>query len=152
MQSETRDKISSTFLEVVEQLTFMFGMPIPREELPPLEGDAYRTAMTFQGDVSGQLSMVVPVDMTAEIAGNILGLDPEDVHPGVMLTDALKEVLNVVCGHVIMALAGHGANFKLETPSLDKVEAEEWRELLVNDHHCGFLLEESPVLLGLRLD
>ena len=152
MQTDTQDKLSKTFLDVVEQLTFMFGEPLPKSELDVDGVPFILAAMKFEGDVQGELSVAVPEEITAEITANILGLDAEDIDPEEMKKDALAEMLNVVCGHVIMALAGTDANFKLFAPTTHKVGHEEFNKIMLAEDFIGFTLDEEPVFLGLELE
>lgn len=152
MQNNTQELVSSTFLTVVEQLTFMFGEPTDKAELD-LDGCALTQAsMSFEGDLVGSLAVAVPNEIMADIAANILGLEPEEIEPTTMMPDALAEMLNVVCGHVIMALAGNDANFKLHAPHLEEIDAGRLPELIANEAYIGFQLDDSPVLLGLNLE
>lgn len=149
MSEFPQETINATFLDVVEQLTFMFGEPEDKTELE-LDGETFTQAtMEFDGDVVGTLSVTVPTGITAEIAANILGLDAADLTDQAMLDDALAEMLNVVCGHVIMAIAGKGANFVLHTPKVVPVDDAHLVAMLADPSYVAFNLDESPVLLGL---
>ena len=66
--------------------------------------------------------------------------------------DALAEMLNVVCGHVIMALAGRDANFKLDAPRTGSVQEDEFNRIMLSEDFIGFMLDDSPVFLGLSLE
>jgi chemotaxis protein CheY-P-specific phosphatase CheC len=96
--------------------------------------------------------VAVPEEITADIAANILGLEPEDIESEEMRHDALAEMLNVACGHVIMALAGTDANFKLDAPTTGKVDEDSFNMMMVDENFIGFLLDDSPVFLGLTLE
>ena len=72
--------------------------------------------MSFTGDVEGSLAVIVPQELQPEIAANILGLDAELMQQPEVFDDALREMLNVVCGHVIRAIAGPSCSFDLVTP------------------------------------
>ena len=152
MQNEVQDQVCSTFMEVVEKLTFMFGEVVPKEEVHSPGTKFTLASMSFNGDVKGLLSVAVPTDMTAEIAANILGLEPEDIESEEMMNDALAEMLNVVCGHVIMALVGTGANFKLDSPLTCPVDEMTYNAMLDSDEFVGLMLDDSPVFLGLKLE
>jgi len=152
MQSSSQEILSTTFLEIVEQLTFMFGEPTPKAEMEDLDKEFTLAKMSFTGDLTGVLSVAVPTEITAEITANILGLDPEDIEPETMMVDALAEMLNVVCGHVIMALVGTDANFRLDAPETGVVDDALRTEMLASDDYTGFVLDESPVFLGLTLE
>jgi chemotaxis protein CheY-P-specific phosphatase CheC len=146
------DRVQATFLEVVEKLTFMFGEAVTAAELPATAGEYSEAWLTFTGAVNGRLAVIVPSELTPEIAGNILGLDPSDVHPGEMMADALRELLNVISGHVVMALATNLADFKLSAPEHRQLTADQWAALCQDPDTAPFLLDESPVLLNLKLE
>ena len=148
----SQETVNSTFLEVVEQLTFMFGEPEDKNELDTENVEFTLAKMSFVGDLPGILSVAVPTSITAEIAANILGLEPEDLSDKAMLEDALGEMLNVVCGHVIMALVGTEANFKLNSPKVSIVDETQLVEMLADPAFVGFDLDDSPVLLGLKTE
>lgn len=152
MNSDKRDTLCTTFLEVVEHLTFMFGEIVAKQEMPLGGRDFTLARMSFAGDLAGRLAVAVPADIKGEIAANILGLDPDDLQCRSMMDDALAEMLNVVCGHVIMALAGAGANFKLVAPETLELEAENVASMVASDDFVGFMLDENPVFLGLSLE
>ncbi len=152
MQTSTQEQLNRTFLEVVEQLTFMFGEPEGKDQLEVDGIDFMTAAMSFQGDLNGELTIAVPDNITGEIAANILGLEPEDVQSEEMRCDALAEMLNVVCGHVIMAMAGTDANFKLNAPVTGQVERDKLELMIASDDYIGLLLDDNPVFLGLVLE
>jgi CheY-specific phosphatase CheX len=146
------EQVQSTFLAVVEKLTFMFGEVVSSADLPATEGEYSEAWLTFAGTVNGRLAVIVPSELTPEIAGNILGLDPAEVQPGEMMEDALRELLNVISGHVVMALATNLADFKLSPPKCRQLTEEQWVALCEDPDTTPFLLDESPVLLNLRLE
>lgn len=152
MQSSTQTKLSGTFLEVVEQLTFMFGEEVPKSELEVDGMDFMLASMDFSGDMNGTLSVAVPDEVTMEIAANVLGLEPEDVQAEDMRRDALAEMLNVVCGHVIMAMVGTDANFKLDSPVTGSIDTDKVNSLMLDEQVIGLTLDDSPVFLGLSLE
>lgn len=143
------DIVSSTFLSVVEQLTFMFGEPIEKSEMKVVGMPFTLARISFVGDLEGTVSAVVPTEILVEIAANILGLEPEDVSAESMAPDAFGEMLNVICGHVIMDLAGPDANFKLGSPKIESVDAAFLGGLQDDPDFQGFLLDDHPVFLGL---
>ena len=152
MSEIRQETVNATFLDVVEQLTFMFGEPVDKLQLDTEMVEFTLARMSFTGDLDGALSVAVPTEITAEIAANIIGLDAADLTDRALLDDALGEMLNVVCGHVIMALIGTGANFKLGSPEVRPVEESLLVEMLSNPAYVGFNLDDSPVLLGLTTE
>ncbi len=152
MQNNVQEQLCATFSEVVEQLTFMFGEVVSKDEAHAPGTLFTQASMTFAGDLKGRLSVAVPSDTTAEIAANILGIEPEDIESESMMNDALAEMLNVVCGHVIMAMVGKDANFKLAAPHTDFVSEEQYAEMMASEDYATLMLDENPVFLGLKLE
>jgi len=151
MADARQTAVESTFLEVVEKLTFMFGEQAAREEIDP-EGEPWVEArMHFTGGQSGSLAVIVPRSLQPEIAANILGLDADGLNTQAVLDDALREMLNVVCGHVLMAICGEAADFQLEAPTNVELAAEQLSTFLADDNTSAYLLDDEPVLLHLEL-
>ncbi len=150
--ADTRtNAVESTFLEVVEKLTFMFGEQTDKDAIDP-EGEPWVEArMHFTGGQAGSLAVIVPQSLQPEIAANILGLDAEGLDTRAVLDDALREMLNVVCGHVLMALCGEAADFQLEAPTNEELDGDQMSALLAEDSTSAYLLDDEPVLLHLEL-
>lgn len=149
MREQVLATVSATFLEVVEQLTFMFGEPTSKSALLDANGDYVLAQISFTGDIAGTLSLAVPCACVPEIAANILGLEPEEVEADAMAPDSLGEMLNVICGHVIMAIAGKGADFRLGSPRVVAATPAFLAARVDDPDWLGFMLEENTVLLGL---
>jgi CheY-specific phosphatase CheX len=143
--------LETTFISVVEKLTFMFGEQVDVSEVEAGDEVWMQARMEFSGDLPGALSVIVPEALQPEIAANILGLDAEGLDTREVLDDALREVLNVVCGHVIMALAGNDANFELDTPRNTELDGEQLAAVLAHEGTTAYLLDDEPVLLNLEL-
>ena len=105
MSNDLKEMIGSIFLETVETLTFMFGDPVDKNEIPHLNVEWLRTEINFTGVRNGNLSLTVPKDVCGEIAANIMGMDEDEITESVG-RDALKELLNVVSGHIVPSIQG----------------------------------------------
>jgi len=152
MTEYTQKTVNTAFLDVVERLTFMFGDTEDKNQLDTEMVAFTLASIGFEGDLTGKLSVAVPTRVTADIAANILGLEPADLSDRSLLEDALGEMLNVVCGHVVMALVGPGADFKLGSPAVSRIDETKLVEMLASPDFVGFNLDDSPVLLGLTTE
>ena len=148
---QVQAKIESTFIKVVEQLTFMFGEETDCSEIEITPEPWVEARIDFTGDIAGTLAIIVPESLQPEIAANILGLDTEGFDTKEVLDDALGEMLNVVCGHVIMALAGDGANFDLAPPNITELDRDTLDGFLADTNTTAYLLDDEPLLLRLEL-
>jgi len=151
MSDQKQPTLEQTFISVVEKLTFMFGEQIEPDEIEAGPEPWVQSSIGLTGDVTGSLAVIVPTSLQPEIAANILGLDAEGLDTKEVLDDALGEVLNVVCGHVIMALAGQGANFQITPPVISVLSLDDRDAALADTDTTAYLLDEEPVLLNLKL-
>lgn len=147
MEMNPDEIISRIVYDVFEKLAFMFGEVADRDELPEPAALNMRASMTFAGDMTGSISLIVPENVCPEIAANVLGKDPDDDIVVAQSADALKEVLNVLCGNILTAVAGEAPVFDLSVPEVDAVDAAGWKVLLDDKSIHVFLVDDSPVLL-----
>jgi chemotaxis protein CheY-P-specific phosphatase CheC len=152
MAGNRKEILVEVFCNVLENLAFMFAEAIEDEEVRQTP-EAYLVArMRFAGPMRGALRLAAPAPMCTEIAANVLGLDPEDAMVATGSEDALKELLNVTCGHVLTALAGEEPVFDLSVPDVSALPERGWSELAQSDDTVAFLIDDYVVLLQLSID
>ena len=139
--------VAEVFCEVMEKLAFMFGEPAGKEKSVPTEQAYIQTRMTYTGETSGMLALTVPASLCPQIAANVLGIDPDDERAAAASLDALKEVLNVTCGHVLTAMAGETPVFDLSVPRTSTLDLNQWTDLLARPDTVALSVEDSVVLL-----
>ncbi len=148
--SEDQVLLAKVFARVAEDLAFMFTES-PDEELDEPAGNAFAKAhMSFHGPFSGTLSVAVPESMCAQIASNVLGLDPGDELFIQQPYDALKELLNVTCGNLLTAMAGEEPVFDLQPPEVTVLDRAGWDAFKDSPGTVPFIVEDEPVLLSLQ--
>ncbi|MBI5095373.1 MAG: chemotaxis protein CheX [Candidatus Hydrogenedentes bacterium] len=152
MTNEHTEILNDVFCDVTEKLAFMFGEPSEKDELPPVDTECIEARMTFAGPMTGSLTMAVPVEMCPIIAANVLGMEPDDESVQARATDALTELLNVICGNILTAIAGEQPVFDLTVPTAHALSAEDWAKLLEDPDTLAFVLEDLPALLQLKLE
>ena len=131
---------------VFEQMAFMFADPA---DPMPIDGRALRVQMRFSGTRNGQLLMAVPETMACELAANLLGTDPGSPEALGQATDALGEMLNVLCGHVVTLLAGPDATTELTAPTIVNGTPEDWTAWCADPVTVSMSMDGHPVLLHL---
>jgi two-component system chemotaxis response regulator CheY len=151
-QSDTTDHsvvLGEVFRDVLERFAFMFGETAAVDDLGRAGDVSLAAKIAFNGELAGNLTLVVPADLCPEIAANVLGIDAGDELIGCGSHDALREMANITCGCVLTALAGDTPVFDLSVPVVSSCPSEEWDALLDARGTAGFLVEERPVLLNL---
>lgn len=141
-------ELGTVFLEVVEQLAFMFGDPVDADAVADADGRWVSASLDYRAERSGTLALTVPAETSREIAANILGLDPEDIANDAVAEDALKEMLNVVAGHVVPVLQGEGSDFDLSVPCVASLDAAACLALARREGSACYDLDGTPVVLS----
>ena len=134
--------------EVLEQLAFMFGEDAEEDStLDAPAGGCVLTAMGFSGPAKGRFALAVPEDLCPEIAANVLGVDEDDELVAQNAHDALKELLNVMCGRLLTSLAGDEPVFELTVPEVRAINESTWQNLRDTPGTLALIIDESPILL-----
>jgi CheY-specific phosphatase CheX len=150
MKAERLDQVRDVFRDVLETMAFMFAEPAERDELPLNRSDMRAVRMSFNGvEGGGTLLLAVPNEFQLELAANMLGIESDDPAAAAKGDDALKELLNVVCGRILTTLYGDRPVFDLSVPAIFALAEEGWNGLHADAEAVGFLADERPVLLKL---
>ena len=147
--------VRAAFLEVLsgvlERFAFMF---VESADECGAEGDvkgAYLYAViTFTGRTQGAISLAAPDDLCREMAANVLGMDPSETVETAG-EDALKELVNIICGELTVALYGNEDVFNLTVPNLYRVDRSKWRELGADSDSVKLSLEGKPLVANLMI-
>jgi hypothetical protein len=138
--------------DILARMAFLAGAPVERADLPPVEGPVL-VRMGFEGARRGDLALALPSALCTRVAANLLGLEDDDPGAEAVGLEAARELLNVTCGHVLVALLGDQLTFELSMPAAGPLHAGGWEELLRADGCVGLLVEdEHPVLLRVAME
>ncbi len=137
------DKPNEILLDVVQRTfeSLAFMMPAMEEEAACGAGENMAAQATgwkacatknspfatvtvaFEGPLKGELALRVSQKLLAPLATNMLGLEMDDAPPSAsQQIDALKELLNVICGNLLPEIAGKQAVCNLQTPQVKSLE------------------------------
>ena len=152
MEKELRKILDATLCEVLEKQAFVFAEEVAVDDIPEQAGVMLHAWISFSGPFSGTLRFYAPESMCCEIAANFLGVEPDE--PGITekAPDAMKEMLNVICGNFLTAAAGDGPVFDLTVPQANPVTQEEWKRVLSDPAVMSYLAEDHVVLCRLELE
>jgi len=150
-------KIKETLNEVVcnvlEQTAFMFPEPADlKDGISFDEYDFNLAKVSFGGDRTGDVYLIVPTEFCSELAANMLGEDIEESDSGGKQNDALKEILNIIAGQLLTSLFGEKKIFSLSTPEVSELSKEEFFSLIEkNDYACS-ISDDYPVITFCTLE
>lgn len=146
MQADLKSVLGGVLENVLEQYAFMFCEPSEPEHMPEPDGSLLQVTMTFSGASRGALCVAVPQALAAELATNALGIDEEEQPEGAA-DDALRELLNIICGQTLTAVAGEEPVFDLSIPAVAPCDHETWKALATGEKTIPFVIEGYPFLL-----
>lgn len=146
----TPEMVRGVFAKVLEKQVFLFAEDLEISEIPE-GGDWVEANMAFHGPFGGNLSLALPREAELEIAANFLGKEADDPEVAKCAEDSLKEILNVVCGHMLTALAGEDPVFDLSIPKVRDLSDADWSALAALPDVLGFDVEGRPAMLRFQL-
>ena len=150
MKTDVEQLLSEVFYCVLEKYAFMFGELSAKDQLFISDTEFTEVVIDFSGPRNGKISISVPTRVCPQIAVNVLGHSPEEdiENWGV---DALKELLNVTCGSVLLAFYGEDLILDISPPISRPLSLQDWNALLNDPNTLAYLVDDSPMLLQFTL-
>jgi chemotaxis protein CheY-P-specific phosphatase CheC len=131
---------------VFEEFAFLFPVAVPKKELGEPPARSIEAKITFSGPHTGSLCMVLPRSVCTEVAANVLGTDPDDHMAQDRQQDAVRELLNIVCGQFLTQLYDDRMIFDLAPPSSRDLDALGWNAHATDPRTLAFSMIEGPLL------
>jgi CheY-specific phosphatase CheX len=116
-----------TAQETLESLAFLFSFSGEEHE-DLIDDSQFFAYLIFSGPFSGQLLLSISENILNELVQNMLGIESDEEISIEKMNDGLKELLNVVCGNLLPALAGRQEIFHINVPTI--ISQEEYKELI----------------------
>lgn len=148
-----RPSIDSALDEVVGAVleTFAFVFPEVSDEIvtdTAEKTDLLRADISFQGAVTGSLSIVAPLSVCSDMAANVMGVDIDDEDIPQRAADTLAEIANITAGHLCTRLERHAPTHLLP-PVVSRAS-----EMLGSSELCTtrcYLIDEEPVTVQVAM-
>lgn len=160
MEQKIQNIVAEVANDTLEKLAFLFVFP-DEERVDDGPQPAMTGRVNFSGYFSGSLMIRISTSAVSELAVNMLGLDDDTEIPSAEEQDAFKEMINVVCGNILPAIAGNQVEFSIGAPEIlseSDSEAEINKEkplcvvrLMLEDGFCDvyfFIEGELPETIG----
>jgi len=120
-------------------------------DVPAMEGEALNVRVGYSGEHTGELGLILESSLASRIAARIMGLDDSEDIPGDMIEDALRELMNVICGHFTALMYGDNALFNISTPQVFSVKNALCNMLKSSPDIHAFMIDDSPALGRVRI-
>ena len=145
--------VDEVLCEVLEKQAFLFPDRTSAESLPPQSGNMILAYMRFSGSpAKGEIGFYAPEVMCREMAANLLGVDDDDEAAASQAADSLKEMLNMVCGNFLTALAGGSVVFDLSVPDAKIITKEEWDAVLTRPDALCYASDDYAIVCTLSIE
>jgi len=143
MEQKIKSILTRVTSETLERLAFLFTFADEERDTDG-PGPAVVGRVEFNGFFPGSLLVRVSDSGLQELAVNMLGLDDNEEISAEDKQDAFKEMLNVICGNALPAIAGNQVEFKIGSPEILS-EAASATELSEANPDCivRLMLEEG---------
>ena len=114
--------LGDVVVDTLEKLAFLIAVPL---EGPAPEGTRELAAVRvrFSGPLCGGMQLSLSRPVLAELAGNMLGADDGSALSADEQLDALRELINVICGNLLPLIGGNDAEFTIQTPFISAAGA-----------------------------
>ena len=141
----TFDDLRQVLLEVASRVfeTSAYMGVLPGEGIDLPEGLPKLVAsISFSGPQDGRLILAVSPEILLPLVASMLGRDETEEIEEESKKDALLEVLNMMCGNVLIDIFGNEPIFKLQPPVIvDTEEAEAALAAVPETQHVIFAVE-----------
>lgn len=149
MLEAEQDILVETLAESLETMAFVALMPgeVPAEAPPELRV----ITLNFVHGAPAQLELAAPRAFGQMLSSNILGIEPEDEAALKGADDALREVVNVTCGNLLMrASRNSDVPLRMGLPKVQKIDpAAAWSSFTADPR--AFVLNADGHTIAIRL-
>ena len=138
--------LATIAVDILGDMAFMVTDDVP-SEVPP--GTVWMQAeVGYSGPRAGHIMCWCTREFGASLAANLLGIDVSDSEAEVGAEDALRELMNVLCGQLATAWYGTEAVFDLTIPTV--AECIELPECVgaSDREHCQVSIEGEVLFLA----
>jgi hypothetical protein len=142
--------LTGVVVDTLEKLAFLFATPLegPAAEDPQ---QLATVQVRFSGPLGGGMQLSLSRSVLAELTGNMLGADEGTVLSADDQHDALRELINVICGN-LLPLIDSGAEFTIQTPFIPAAGAKANGELAPVIAASRLAVDGGICLVALQLD
>lgn len=113
MNKEFEAILSNVAIDTLEKLAFIFASPAGAEKMIST-APCIAARVEFEGLLNGELLIKTSPQVVDEITVNMLGIDEDDEVSLEQRNDAFRELVNIICGNMLPAMAGKEAVFNLK--------------------------------------
>jgi hypothetical protein len=151
MNAATSEILTGVVADTLEKLAFLFAAPL-EGPAPEDTGELATVWVRFSGPLCGAMQLSLSQPVLAELAANMLGADDASALSADEQHDALRELINVICGNLLPLIGGDSAEFNIETPFIPAAGAAASGKFGPANAGSNLAVENGICLVALQLD
>ncbi len=147
MKQNFKENLNKVVCDILERTAFLF--PEPADLSNGITFDNYELVMatlSYRGDKEGDVTLIVPKELCMELASNLLGEDIDEDDPGEKPYDAVKEILNIIAGQLLIEIYGEKALFTLTSPKVRDLDKETFFSIIENQDYALAVADDYPII------
>ena len=128
-------------------------IPTEPQKVLPLEGQCVLGTIDFSGRAAGSVFLRLSLDSAKAVAGQILGVDPQQLNDVVEINDTTGELLNIMTGNFKSNLCDAGLGCRLEPPFVNQTSASSHLNLSRGSwEHMAFSTGKIALFIDLKVN
>ncbi|MBI5579404.1 MAG: chemotaxis protein CheX [Deltaproteobacteria bacterium] len=151
MNAAVSGVLTDVVVETLEKLAFLFAAPL-EGPVPDDMSELVIVRVRFSGPLCGAMQLSLSRSVLAELAGNMLGADDGSALSADEQNDALRELINVICGNLLPMIGGDTAEFNIQTPFIPAAGASAAGEFAPVTAVSHLSAESGICLVALQID
>jgi CheY-specific phosphatase CheX len=151
MNAANSEILTGVVADTLEKLAFLFAVPL-EGPVPEDTRELATVRVRFSGPLCGGMQLSLSRPVLAELAGNMLGADDGSALSADEQHDALRELINVICGNLLPLIGGSSAEFNIQPPAVLTAGASGAGEFGPVNAVSNLSVENGICLVALQLD
>jgi chemotaxis protein CheY-P-specific phosphatase CheC len=143
--------LTDVVVDTLEKLAFLFAAPL-EGPAPEYSQELATVRVRFSGPLCGGMQLSLSRSVLTELAGNMLGADDGSTLSTDEQNDALRELINVICGNLLPMIGGGTAEFSIQTPFIPAAGDSAVCESVPVDAVSNLSVESGICRVALQLD
>lgn len=137
-------------LESLETMAFVTLLPSEDPHIAP--PDARLITINFTRPGPGSIKLVAPLALGRIISANLMGVEPDAPEVATGAEDALRELINITCGALLMKNASTSAEpFQMGIPTVEPFDTErDWETFIAQNSATVLDADGCPIAVQLQ--
>jgi chemotaxis protein CheX len=144
---DMENSVVNSVSEVFDMMLSMDVKPFSETEGAPVLSNRIVGSISFSGKVLGRLNLHIPEYLAKQMAGSLMGMDPDEIDGLDEVKDVVGEICNMVSGALKSDLCDKGMTCKVSPPSFTTGTDFEMEILNLTRHETFFFDRQNEIFM-----